>query len=128
MGTKLSGIGYRRPPRDHCWKKAQSGNPKGRPKGHRNLAAALSHVLHETVQVEVDGEDREMTRLEAVTRRLVDRAVEGDPRLMRELIAEIHKNETKAERDASSAPMAEADREVLAALYVRLKLEAGMKT
>lgn len=127
MGRKLSGTGYKRPPKEHCWKKGQSGNLKGRPPGHRNLAAALTAILHEDISVAVDGEQRRMTRLEAVTRRLVDEAVSGDPRLMRELFAEIHKNEAKAERDASAAPMAEADKEVLAALYVRLKLEATVR-
>lgn len=127
MGRKLSGTGYRRPPKQHCWRKGQSGNPKGRPPGHRNLAAALTAVLHETVSVEVNGHEREITKLEAVTRQLVDQAVEGDPRLMRELIAEIHKNEAQAEFEASGAPLPEVDREVLAALYVRLKLEAGVR-
>ena len=127
MGRKLSGTGYKRPPKERCWSKGQSGNPNGRPPGHRNLAAALTAVLRETVSVEVEGRNRDMTKLEAVTRQLVDKAVQGDPRLMRELIAEIHKNESKAERLASGAPLPEVDREVLAALYVRLKLEAGVR-
>jgi hypothetical protein len=80
-------------------------------------------VLHENAQVPVDGREREMTRLEAVTRQLVDRAVEGDPRLMRELLAEIHKNEAKAERDAAGEALGDVDREVLEALYVRLRCE-----
>ena len=124
MGQKLSGAGYGRPPREHRWKKGQSGNPKGRPPGHRNLASALTAVLHETVAAEAEGETREMTKLEAVTRQLVDRALGGDPRLMRELFAEIHKNEAKAERDASAGQFADADRAVIEALYVRLRCEA----
>ncbi|HEX4081080.1 MAG TPA: DUF5681 domain-containing protein [Rhizomicrobium sp.] len=124
MGTRLSGVGYGRPPKEHCWKKGQSGNPKGRPPGHRNLAAALTAILHERVSVAVEGEAREMTRLEAVTCQLVDRAVAGDPRLIRELLAEIHKNEAQAERDASGQPLGEADREVMEALYIRLRREA----
>lgn len=52
MGRKLSGTGYRRPPKERCWSKGQSGNLEGRPPGHRNLVAALTAVLHETVSVE----------------------------------------------------------------------------
>jgi hypothetical protein len=125
MGRKLSGVGYKRPPREHSWKKGECGNPKGRPLGHRNLAAALAAVLHERVSVPAGGEERNMTKLEAVTRQLVDKAVNGDPRLMRELLAEIHKNETQAERDASLEPLDEINREVLDALYARLRSEAA---
>lgn len=125
MGSKLSGVGYKRPPKESRWKKGQSGNPKGRPPGHRNLAAALSAILNEDTSATVDGEERRMTRLEAVTRRLVDEAAAGDPRLIKELFAEIHKNESKAEREASAQPLEEMDREVMAALYVRIRLEAA---
>jgi hypothetical protein len=125
MGTRLSGVGYRRPPKEHCWKKGQSGNPKGRPPGHRNLAAALTAILHERVTQPVDGEDREMTKLEAVTRQLVDRALGGNPRLIDALLAEIHKNEARAERDASGQPLGEVDREVIEALFARLRREAA---
>ena len=124
MARKLSGVGYKRPPKNHCWKKGQSGNPKGRPPGHRNLSSALTAVLHESVSLAVAGEEREMTKLEAVTRRLVDKAVDGDPRVMQQLLAEIHKNEAQAEREASGQPLGDVDREVLEALYVRLRREA----
>jgi hypothetical protein len=127
MGRKLSGTGYKRPPKEHSWKKGECGNPKGRPPGHRNLASALTAVLHESVSVPVDGEDCEMTKLEAVTRQFVDRAVNGDPRLMRELLAEIHKNETQTERDASLEPQGDINREVLDALYARLRSEAAKR-
>jgi hypothetical protein len=125
MGKKLSGVGYGRPPKETRWTKGQSGNPKGRPPGHRNLAAALSAVLHESVNLPVEGKDRAMTKLEAVTRQLVDKAVAGDPRLMQQLLAEIHKNEAKAERDASGQPLRDVDHEVLETLYVRLRRDAA---
>ncbi len=125
MARNQSCVGYKRPPKKHCWKKGQSGNPKGRPQGHRNLAAALTAVLHESVSMAVEGEAREMTKLEAVTRQLVDKAVAGDPRVMQQLLAEIHKNETRAERDASGQRLRDVDHEVLEALYVRLRREAA---
>lgn len=42
----------------------------------------------------------------------------------RELLAAIHKNEAQAERDASGQPVGEVDREVLEALFARLRREA----
>jgi hypothetical protein len=127
MGRKLSGVGYKRPPRENRWKKGECGNPEGRPRGHRNLAAALTAVLHESVSRPVDGEERAMTKIEAVTRELVDKALEGDPRFIRELLAEIHKKETQAELDTAGQPLTEVDREVLEALYARLRREAAKR-
>ena len=124
MTKKPSGAGYKRPPKDRCWKKGQSGNPKGRPPGHRNLAAALSAVLHENVSVSVEGESQEMTKLEAVTRQLVDKAMGGDARVMQQLLNEIHKNEAKAERETPARPLGDVDREVIEALFVRLRCAA----
>ncbi|HWE06380.1 MAG TPA: DUF5681 domain-containing protein [Rhizomicrobium sp.] len=118
-------VGYKRPPREHCWNKGQSGNLKGRPPGFRNFRAAVTAILHEQVSVSVDGEDREMTRLESVARQLVGKAEAGDPRLMQQLLAEIHKNEAKAERDASAQPLADADRQVIDAFLARLAREAA---
>lgn len=118
-------VGYKRPPREHCWKKGQSGNPKGRPPGFRNFRAAVTAVLHEQVSVRVDGEERDMTRLESVARQLVGKAEAGDPRIMQQLLAEIHKNEAKAERDAAAQPLADADRQVIDALLVRLARDAA---
>jgi hypothetical protein len=119
MGKKVSGAGYKRPPKDRCRKKGQSGSPRGRPPGHRNLAAALTAVLHENVSVPMRGENQEMTKLEAVTRQLVDKAMGGDARVMQQLLNEIHKNEAKAEREDSARPLGDVDREVIEALHVR---------
>jgi hypothetical protein len=127
MGKTLSGAGYKRPPKNHCWKKGQSGNPKGRPPGHRNLAAALTAVLHESVSTQIDGEERQMTKLEAVTRQLVDKAMHGDARVMQQLFSEIHKNESKAERENSAKPLGDVDGDVLEALFVRVRHAAAQK-
>lgn len=117
-------VGYKRPPREHSWKKGQSGNPAGRKKGHKTLATVLAAVLAETTAVTANGRTRRMTKLEAVTRRLVDRAVEGDPREIGQLLSEMHKNEAAMERNASEETLGPADEEVLKALYARLARDA----
>lgn len=125
MPTKRSrDVGYKSPPREHCWHKGQSGNPSGRPKGHRNLAAALTAVLGETTLADVNGNETAMTKLEAAIRQLIDKALDGDTRTLAQLFAEIHKNEAQMERENSAHLFSEADQHVLKALYARLTQDA----
>jgi len=122
MAKTKTGVGYRQPPKKHCWKKGQSGNPKGRPRGHKNLAAALTAILHENIRVNLGGKEQEMSKLEAVTRQLVDKAIAGDARLTQLLLNEVHKNEAKAERDDPTKPLGLVDRDVLDAFFARIRV------
>jgi hypothetical protein len=40
-------VGYGKPPRDTRFPKGQSGNPRGRPSGAKNLKTLLSEALNE---------------------------------------------------------------------------------
>ena len=44
-------VGWRKPPVGHRFKKGQSGNPKGRTRGTRNLKTDLRELLQEKVVV-----------------------------------------------------------------------------
>jgi len=46
---KATKLGYCNPPEHGRFKKGQSGNPKGRPKGTLNLATVLERTLREKV-------------------------------------------------------------------------------
>jgi hypothetical protein len=51
--TAVGKAGYKHPPVKNQFRKGQSGNPRGRRKGQRNLAAVLAEVLRQTVTVTV---------------------------------------------------------------------------
>src|SRR5207237_8691001 len=55
------GVGYGRPPSPSRFKPGQSGNPRGRPKGQRNLLSDLRDELAEKIRIR-EG-DRKSTRL-----------------------------------------------------------------
>jgi len=75
-------VGPGHPPREHMFRPGQSGNPRGRPPRSRNLATLLFRQLNEKILV--DG--RRITRFEAMLRAQVDRAVDGEPRAVRQVI------------------------------------------
>lgn len=71
-------VGNRRPPREAQWKKGQSGNPKGKPKGTKSVSATFRKAGLEKVEVRVRGRTRTMTRLDLIVARIVEEAAKGD--------------------------------------------------
>jgi hypothetical protein len=53
--------GYARPPKAHQFKPGESGNPRGRPKGARNLRTDLSEIMKKKVSVRESGKQRRIT-------------------------------------------------------------------
>jgi hypothetical protein len=73
-------IGYGNPPKRTQFKKGQSGNPRGRPKGRRNLATDLAAELGEHVTVREDGHPRRVSKQRALIKSLMAKALGGDVR------------------------------------------------
>jgi hypothetical protein len=75
-------VGYGKPPRQTRFKKGQSGNPKGRPKGSKNMGTLLGEVLAQKVTVMENGQNRRIPYKEAFVRRLAAKGIEGSTRDM----------------------------------------------
>src|SRR5690348_13625724 len=80
-------IGFGKPPQDTRFKKGQSGNPKGRPRGSMNAASALRQALREMVVVQENGKRKRIPKLQAIMKQAVNRAATGDPKATQQLIA-----------------------------------------
>lgn len=78
--TDESAAGYAQPPGNTRFKSGKSGNPKGRPRGSRNLGTDLNGLMTETVAVRENGKSRRITRQEAILLSLIEKAIHGDVR------------------------------------------------
>jgi hypothetical protein len=97
-------VGYCNPPQHTRFKKGESGNPKGRPKGTLNLATVLARTLREKVIINENGQRKVITKLEAAVKQLVNKAASGDLRALRHLADLV----ASAEERAAQAPVADA--------------------
>src|SRR6266852_2960364 len=78
--TEASAVGYKRPPTNTRFPQGKSGNPHGRPTGHRNIANLTKDLLNRPVRVRSGGETREMRAVEAIWRVLTNKATQGNSR------------------------------------------------
>ena len=120
---KLSGaneVGYRKPPAHSRFERGKSGNPKGRPKGTLNFATALLKTLRETVVINENGQRRQITKLEAAVKQLVNRAASGDLRALNQLIGVVVSAEQRAaEETRPKEVLNEQDRRVVLKILKR---------
>jgi Family of unknown function (DUF5681) len=71
-------VGYAKPPAAHQFKPGQSGNRRGRPPGRINIATALRDAVQQKRPVTIGGKAREMSTLDVILRKQIEKAVTGD--------------------------------------------------
>ena len=113
-------VGYGKPPRHTRFKKGQSGNPRGRPSGSKNLATVLSEALNELVIVAENGGRRKITKRQAIITQLVNQSAKADWRATKILLDILQAIESRSEPAAAeTSSFSEADEKVLEQLRAR---------
>jgi hypothetical protein len=77
-------VGFKKPPKATQFKKGRSGNPRGRPKGSRNLATAFIAISREKMSVTERGRRLIMTKGDVILHRMINEAITGDVRARRD--------------------------------------------
>jgi hypothetical protein len=113
-------VGFGKPPTHTRFRKGVSGNPKGRPKGSRNLATVLARALEEKVVINENGRRRTVTKLDAAVKQLVNKAASGDLVAMRHLMVLASSTEDQS-ADSPEKRVTETDLKVMQGVLKRLE-------
>ena len=111
-------VGKYRTPTHTRWKKGQSGNPAGRKPASLSLKSAIKNELTEKIVVSDGSGRREVSKMEALAKRLVADALAGDPRKLTELLRQINIHLNEPASNDASLPASEEDAALLIE-YVR---------
>ena len=79
-------VGYGKPPKHMRFQKGRSGNPKGRPKGAKNLSKILESELAARRTIVEDGKRKSLTNGEALIKRLVVDSLSGKLAALQKLL------------------------------------------
>jgi len=114
-------VGYGKPPHRTRFQKGQSGNPRGRCSGSKNLSSLLSEALNEPVVVAENGGRRKISKRQAIIKQLVNQSAKGDWRAAKLLLDILRDIEGRSEANSpETASFSAADEKVMAQLRERL--------
>jgi hypothetical protein len=114
-------VGYGKPPKNTQFPQGRSGNPKGRPKGSRNLASIVLRETREKLLVRGPRGSRKITKLEAAVMQLGNKAAQGDPRAQREFFSLVQRSEENANAEAGPLAFSEMDQQVMKNILKRMR-------
>lgn len=106
-------IGYKKPPTHTQFKPGQSGNPKGRPKGLKNLNTDLQEELGQKILITEANKSQEVTKQRAMVKTLFAKALKGETRAANVLIGLILGLE-QARQGSLDEELCESDKAILA--------------
>jgi len=114
-------VGYGKPPRKYRFKKGQSGNPKGRPKGARSIPTLLAKELQAKVIVREGSRTKQITKLELIIRKRVNDAIQGNARDAAALIDLVLKFMTPEAVETATETLSDAEQKIFEQYLTSLK-------
>ena len=112
-------VGYGKPPVHSRFKPGRSGNPRGRPKGTKNLKTDLAEELAERVQVTENGRLLKISKQRLMLKALTTKAIKGDARAASLVINLVAQTIGLSPQDDDTAKLDDTDGAILAAWLAR---------
>ena len=110
------------PPKHRQFRKGTSGDPKGRPKGSKNLSTVIMEAARDEVSATINGKTRKISKLQATAMQLATKASAGDQAAINRFLDWVDEIEMRAAAARPAQfPLEERDVEVLRAAYERMK-------
>ncbi|NNL18619.1 MAG: hypothetical protein HKP37_07760 [Boseongicola sp.] len=106
-------VGKGKPPKETQFKKGESANPNGRPKGSRNFNTDLEKVLNTMVTVSENGHPRKVSSQQAALMRLREKALKGDVRAIDRLLELAQKHAAEKEASRSETKLSASEEDIL---------------
>ncbi len=89
-------VGCGKPPKKTRWKKGQSGNRSGKPKGVKNLETVVRQEAYSKIVIKEGRKTQTVTKVEALMKRMMAKGIQGDNKaasialdLMREFLPHV---------------------------------------
>ena len=118
-------VGYGKPPEQHRFRSGSSGNPKGRPRGSKNLASLFAKLAEQEITITENGHKRRISKGEAVVLQMLTKALSGDLRASKEVVQLMLHSEAAQERHITSRPDVEKSKAILKSFLKRASQASG---
>lgn len=120
MSNDDDSVGYKKPPKNTQFQPGQSGNPKGRPKGIKNLATDISEELSEKILVTEGGQQTQVSKQRAMIKSLLAKALKGETRAASVLLKLVIDIEQTNSGNTAPENLSDEDQAILDAFAERI--------
>lgn len=105
-------VGYCKPPKEYQYKKGNSGNPNGRPRGSKNINSYFEELKKAKIAIKEDGEVKLVPGGKALALAMMKKALKGDVRAATLVIDIIQKIEAR-QTETTVKPLTKSDQQIL---------------